>query len=163
MHQYKVNMKPLDILKWGLDNVPSVTKHFDKKTLWLNLLPVKKIIPTKKGITIHKQDFVPVADKHFQLLNNLIDADTVDEVSVSYDSRKYDEIYWIYNKEFILLRTRGKDDVVYSNEWEVKGTNQIYVEKEKEFKSIEDDIQIENDKWILASILNKPKPAQIKI
>ena len=160
----KVKPIPMEIWKWAKENGYMTGAEFEKRTLWLSLLENKDVVPSRKGIYLNKQDFVPVDKEDFKMLENLICAPIVDPIKISYDPRVYNEIFWIHDNRFIPLRTRGENDAKYSNEWEVIGTNETYKELSKEYKRKELLIEIENDKKF-ATIIGtekKSKPANLK-
>ncbi|HMV07492.1 MAG TPA: hypothetical protein PKL56_11875 [Cyclobacteriaceae bacterium] len=160
----KVKPIPMEIWKWAKANGYMTGAEFEKRTLWLSLLENKMVTPSRKGIYLNKQDFVPVNADDFRLLENIICAPIVDEIKISYDPRVYHEIFWIHENNFIPLRTRGENDAKYSNEWEVIGTNESYKELSKEYKQKELLIEIENDKKF-ATIIGtekKTEPTNLK-
>lgn len=159
----RVKKIPMEIWKWAHENGHSTGKTFDKETLWLSLLEGKMVTPSRKGIYLNKQYFVPVDNEDFKLFENLICAPIIEQIKVSYDPRIYNEIYWLHENRFILLRTRGKEDAKYSNEWEVIGTNQIYKELSNEYKAKEIDVEIEGDKEFMKTIGEGKKSASANL
>jgi len=135
----KVDLIPAEIYKWAIKNGHGQERIVDKTTLWLNLMPQKELIPSRLGIRINRQHYVPIDEVDFQLLEDLIHVPNPDPVVVTYDPRKYDEVFWLHGKRFIPLRLRGKEDVQFSNEWEVIASNDFYKSRKDELKPGEEE------------------------
>lgn len=145
---------PCELHKWGIQQNKGVERTRDEKTLWFNLIESRSVVPNKKGIRLNKQEYVPVEEDAFKILQNLICAPKVKGVRIIYDPRVYRNIYWIYNETFIKLRLRGQDDVQYSNEWEAVATNESYNEMRNQSQDIELDKSNANNSLIEKIIPN---------
>jgi len=152
---------PAEIHKWGIEQNRGTERTRDEKTLWFNLMESKDVIPSRKGIRLNKQDYVPADEKGFAILENLICAPSVKAVQIIYDPRVYKNIYWVYNESFIKLRLRGKDDAQFTNEWEAVSNNETYNELKKESRELEEDQKVRNDSEI-ETIISKNREDQAK-
>jgi hypothetical protein len=153
---------PAEIHKWGIEQGLGVERVADVKTLWFNLMDSITAIPSRKGVRLNKQDYVPEGKVEFDLMQQLILAKTVKSIKILFDPRVYKNIYWVHNDAFIKLRLRGADDVQYNNIWEFQNTNEQYNKMKHEAKFAEADKMNENDE-IIKDIIDKNKSDQEKV
>jgi len=153
---------PAELHKWGIKQNLGVERVADEKTLWLNLMESIKLSPNRKGIRLNKQDYVPVDEEPFKLLQNLISSPNIKKVEIKFDPRNYKNIYWVYKGNFYKLRLRGKNDVQYNNKWEAESTVETYTELRKECTGREEKVRNENDAEI-KNILNSKQKKKVDI
>jgi hypothetical protein len=139
---------PAEIHKWGIEHNLGSERMADEKTLWFNLMDSTEAIPSRKGVRLNKQDYVPEGKVEFKLMEQLILKPTVKPVKIIFDPRVYKNIYWVHNDAFIKLRLRGDDDVQYQNIWEYQTNNEAYNEMKKEAKATEADMMMANNEII---------------
>lgn len=160
MEMEKIDLIPSEIYKWSIKNGYGREKVIDKTTLWLNLMPRKEVTPSRLGLLVNQQRYVPINAHDFQMLEELTHVPNPDKVTVTYDPRKYDEVFWLFNNRFIPLRLKGKYDVRYSNEWEIKASNDYYTIRKDEMVPLEEQAHEATDNKVEKIISRRSRKTQ---
>lgn len=167
-----VDKIPAAIHKWGIANGLGVERILDENLLWQNLMEpgAGKVTkperltrsPSKTGIRFKNQDYQPVDERGFKILEDIRCAPNRQEVRIVYDPRNLKSVFWQHGREYFRLRLRGKDDVQFLNVWELNTSNKNYAGKRARAVSDEQDQRIKSNSYIKEIAVKRSQPAVTK-
>lgn len=157
----KVKKRPADIYNWLIENEFGRERHADPQSLWYALLkPRNGLAIHKEGLRIDGRDYVPVSDDESDLLQTL--RFKRKKVDVIFDPTDYRKCFWCYQGKQILLRTRGKYEYQFLNEWEAQLWLESSNETDDELVKEQHEAELENDEEI-NSIIDKAAEKQQEV